>query len=256
VIAVPASSPDYAYISSGTWSLMGIETNGPHVFAATEHANFTNEGGACGTTRLLKNIMGLWLVQECRRAWRRQGHEHSYADLAEMATEASGFGPVVEPDDPAFLAPADMPAAIAAFCIRTGQHVPESLGAFVRCCLESLALKYRWTLERLEEFRGRRIDVIHIVGGGTRNRLLCRLAADATGRQVIAGPVEATAIGNLLLQAVGRGHLASLEEVRTVVRNSFALEHYDPSSDRGHWEDAYMRFLRVKKRAETSVTPN
>jgi len=244
---VPAETPDYAYISSGTWSLMGIETPGPLISEQTLRANFTNEGGACGTIRLLKNVMGLWLVQECRRSWARTEREHSYADLTQMAAQATPFLSLIEPDADSFLAPNDMVAEIRAFCARSGQPQPESVGSTVRCCLESLALKYRWVLERLEEFRGRRIDVIHIVGGGTQNRLLCQLAADATRRHVIAGPVEATAIGNVLMQALGRGHIGSLNQAREVVRRSFAMDTYTPCPDSAPWDEAYARFLRLRE---------
>ncbi len=246
VVTVPASTPDYAYISSGTWSLMGIETLAPLISDETRAVNFTNEGGACGTIRLLKNIMGLWLVQECRRAEARRGHDFSYAQLARMAAEVQPFISLIEPDAPEFLAPADMLVAIAGFCTRTGQPVPDGMGAAVRCCLESLALKYRWTLERLEAFRGHPIEVIHIVGGGTQNQLLCQLAADATGRPVIAGPIEATAIGNVLMQALGRGRIGSLEEAREVVRRSFELDTYTPATSRERWEVAYSRFLGLR----------
>src|SRR5581483_1614964 len=170
VVAVPAATPDYAYISSGTWSLMGIETPEPRISEQPLAANFTNEGGACGTIRLLKNIMGLWLVQECRRSWARQGQEYSYADLAARAAASPPFVSLIEPDDRAFLAPSDMVAEIRAFCARTGQPEPADVGATIRCCLESLALKYRWVLERLEEFRSAHIETIHIVGGGTQNQ--------------------------------------------------------------------------------------
>jgi rhamnulokinase len=243
VVAVPATTPDYAYISSGTWSLMGIETRTPRISEQTLAANFTNEGGACGTIRLLKNIMGLWLVQECRRSWARQGKEYSYGDLTFLAAEAPPFVSLIEPDDPAFLAPTDMIAEIRRFCVRTGQPEPESVGAIVRCCLESLALKYRWTMERLESFRGRRIETIHIVGGGTQSRVLCQMAADATRRTVVAGPVEATAIGNVLMQAMGTGHVGSLEQAREVVRDSFDLDTYASAGDSSAWEAAYSRFL-------------
>ncbi len=246
VVAVPASTPDYAYISSGTWSLMGIETTTPRISDETRAYNFTNEGGACGTIRLLKNIMGLWLVQECRRSEARRGIDHSYPQLTRMAAAADPFGSLIEPDAPEFLAPADMVLAIALFCDKTGQPRPEGVGATIRCCLESLALKYRWALERLEAFRGRRIEVIHIVGGGTQNRLLCQLAADATGRTVIAGPVEATATGNVLMQALGKGHLGSLEQAREVVRRSFPLETYTPAASRDRWDAAYARFLALR----------
>jgi rhamnulokinase len=226
---------------------MGIELKEPRISEATLAANVTNEGGACGTIRLLKNIMGLWLVQSCRRVWARQGADYSYAELAERAAAAPLFGAIIEPDDTAFLAPDDMPAAIADFCVRTGQTPPQDAGATVRCCLESLALKYRWVLEQMESFRGgQRIETIHIVGGGTQNRLLCQLAADATGRTVIAGPVEATAIGNVLMQAMARGHLASLEQAREVVRLSFTPETYLPAADRAAWDAAYTRYLDVR----------
>jgi rhamnulokinase len=248
IVAVPASTPDYSYISSGTWSLMGIETTEPRISDATRAYNFTNEGGACGTIRLLKNIMGLWLVQECRRAEARQGRDYSYAQLSELASQAEPFGPLIEPDSPEFLAPSDMLAAIAEFCRHTGQPTPAGIGATIRCCLESLALKYRWALERLEEFRGKAIDVIHIVGGGTQNKLLCQLAADATGRQVIAGPVEATATGNVLMQALGRGYISSLDQAREIVRQSFPLETYSPTGARDQWEAAYARFVALRDR--------
>ncbi len=241
IVAVPASSSDYAYISSGTWSLMGIETDVPRISPSIQAANFTNEGGAFGTVRFLKNIMGLWLVQECRRSWARQGTEHSYSDLTRMAELAPGFVSLIDPDDPVFLAPTDMVTAIRDFCLRTGQTPPADTGATIRCCLESLALKYRWTLGKLEEFGGRRIETIHIVGGGTQNRLLCQLAANAMNRTVIAGPVEATAIGNVLMQAYGRGRIGSLEQAREIVRRSFTLETYLPQ-ETAAWDTAYERF--------------
>lgn len=248
VVAVPASTPDYAYISSGTWSLMGIETLEPRISDETRGYNFTNEGGACGTIRLLKNIMGLWLVQECRRAWQRRGDDHSYTQLTALAAESAPFAAMIEPDAPEFLAPTDMTEAIASHCAHYGGDAPQSVGATVRCCLESLALKYRWTLERLEAFRGRRIEVIHIVGGGAQNRLLCQFAADATGRTVIAGPIEATAIGNILMQALGRGEIGSLQQARDIVRSSFDMYAYSPGQNRDGWEEAYARFLAHRER--------
>jgi rhamnulokinase len=253
VVAVPASTSEYAYLSSGTWSLMGIETPEPRISAETRNANFTNEGGACETIRLLKNIMGLWLVQECRRSWARQGTEYSYAELTERAAAAPPFVSLIEPDDAAFLAPDDMVAAIRAFCARTQQPEPADVGAVVRCCLESLALKYRWVLEKLEEFRGASITTIHIVGGGTQNRLLCQLAADATRRVVIAGPVEATATGNVLLQAMGRGAIGSLQQAREVVQRSFTLDTYLPGSSADAWEAAYARMLALREATVTAL---
>ena len=241
VVAVPAAGPDYAYISSGTWSLVGIETPAPRISTQTLEANFTNEGGACNTIRLLKNVMGLWLVQECRRSFARHGADHSYATLIALATSAPAFGPLIDPDDDVFLAPDDMVLAIRRFCERSGQTPPASVGSIIRCCLESLALKYRWVVERLEAVQGRGLDTIHIVGGGTQNRLLCQLTADATQRIVIAGPVEATAIGNVLMQAMGTGHIGSLQEARAIVRHSFPLDTYLPARETDRWQAAYQK---------------
>lgn len=192
--------PDWCYLSSGTWSLLGVEVQHPVITAETLRANFTNEGGVAGTTRLLKNIMGLWLVQECRRTWARNGRDFSYEELLSLAEAARPFGALVDPDDPSFLAPGDMPSRLAAYCTKTGQTPPENEGAFARCALESLALKYRWTIERIEKILGTSIRTIHIVGGGSRNTLLCQFTADACGRMVLAGPVEATA-------EIGRAHV-------------------------------------------------
>ena len=246
VAAVPARGDDFAYISSGTWSLMGVETTEPVITPESLTFNFTNEGGVCGTFRLLKNIMGLWLVQECRRTWAGQGREYSYAELTAMAADAPAFGPLVEPDCHDFLAPGDMPARIRAFCARTGQDAPETEGALVRCALESLALKYRWVLEKLQLMTGKVLRVIHVVGGGSQNELLCQLAADATRRPVIAGPVEATAMGNILMQALARGRIGSLAEGREVVRRSCDAAIYEPR-DSGGWDDAYARFLAIRE---------
>jgi rhamnulokinase len=240
-VAGVVGPPDWCYLSSGTWSLLGVEVARPVINAETLRANFTNEGGVAGTTRLLKNIMGLWLVQECRRTWARQGRDHSYDDLLARARSARPFAALVDPDDPSFLAPGDMPARLAAYCIRTGQEPPADEGGFVRCALESLALKYRWTIERLESILGTTIRTIHIVGGGTRNTLLCQFAADACGRPVHAGPIEATAAGNVLLQAMGRGRIGSLEDARAIVARSFPVTVYEPQ-DPAAWTDAVGRF--------------
>lgn len=244
VAAVPAEGREgWAYLSSGTWSLLGVEIPEPIINAQTEAVNFTNEGGVDNTIRLLKNIGGLWLVQECRRAWARRGDERSYDHLTRLAADAPPLAAVVDPDDPALLAPEDMPRAIREVCAASGQTPPEGIGATVRCALDSLALKYRWTLERLEEVTGRPIHTLHIVGGGTQNTLLNQLAADATGRVVKTGPVEATAAGNVLLQAMARGLLGSLDELRAVVRTSFPIETYEPAAgERARWDDAYGRF--------------
>ena len=253
VAAVPARPrssssgdlPDWCYLSSGTWSLLGVEVPHPVINAETMRYNFTNEGGVAGTTRLLKNIMGLWLVQECRRTWARNGRELSYQEIIARAQVAPPFAALVDPDDASFLAPGDMPARLMAYCMRTGQVPPIDEGAIVRCCLESLALKYRWTIERLESILGTTIRTIHIVGGGAKNALLCQFTADACGRLVHAGPVEATAIGNILMQAVGRQKLGSIAELRAVVRHSFPVTVYEPC-DTGIWRDvAAGRFANL-----------
>lgn len=229
VAAVPAApGDDWAYLSSGTWSLLGLETDAPVLSDAAAAANITNEGGAAGTIRLLKNIGGLWLVQECRRAWARLGDERSYDQLTRLAADAPAMAALIDPDHPSLLAPADMPAAIRALCQETGQTPPEGIGATVRCCLDSLGLKYRITLRTLERLTGRKIARLHIVGGGSQNRLLNQIAADATGCTVFAGPVEATAIGNVLLQARSAGLVADLADLRAIVRASFPIETYAP----------------------------
>jgi rhamnulokinase len=237
----PGGESNFAYLSSGTWSLLGAEVSSPVITAQSLAGNFTNEGGVGGRYRLLKNIMGLWLVQECRRTWALAGEQFSYEELTALAGQAPPFTALVEPDDPAFLGHGDMPSRIRAFCQRTGQPIPESMGAVVRCILESLALKYCWVLERLDALLGRRSNVVHIVGGGARNRLLCQFTADATGRPVIAGPAEATAVGNILVQAMARGHLSGLTEAREIVGRSFELQTYHPQRS-ADWGDAGRRF--------------
>jgi len=241
VAAVPAKGKGHAYISSGTWSLMGVESSEPIINEKALSLNFTNEGGVCGTYRFLRNIMGLWLVQECRRTWAQKGTEYSYSELAELAANAEPFKSVIDPDDVSFLHPGDMPARIREFCKKTNQPVPDHVGEVIRCALDSLALKYRWVLEGLESLMGQRIEPIHIVGGGTQNKLLCQLAANVTNRSVIAGPVEATAIGNILIQALALGHIHSLDEGREIVRRSFDVVTYEPRHDE-RVEAAYQRF--------------
>ena len=246
VVAVPAEGENFAYISSGTWSLVGVELPEPVIAPEGMHANFTNEGGFGGRTRFLKNVMGLWLLQECRRTWAREGREYSYEELTRLAEAVPAGGALLDPDDPSFLPPGDMPERIRRFCRETGQSPPEEVGAVVRCVLESLVLKYRWVLERTEEITGRRAEVIHVVGGGVQNALLCQLTADATRRQVLAGPVEATALGNLMVQAYARGYLGSLEEIRAAVRRSpVEVRDYRPASSGDEWEDAYERLRGI-----------
>jgi sugar (pentulose or hexulose) kinase len=244
VVAVPARNEDFAWLSSGTWSIMGAEVLEPSVSPKALEYNFTNEGGVFGTWRLSKNIMGLWIIQECRREWQRQGQELSYDEMTQLAVASDPFLAVINPDDDAFFHPGDMPERIRQYCQKTGQHIPQTKGEVLRVALESLALKYRWVLERTEELSGNRLEPIHIIGGGTKNRLLSQLTADATDRMVVTGPVEATAIGNVLMQAIGLGHLGSLAEAREVVRNSFEVEEYHPGNREG-WDEAYAKLLEL-----------
>jgi len=248
VAAVPASSKrNWAYLSSGTWSLMGVELDKPLINADVQKYNFTNEGGVGGKIRFLKNIAGLWLVQECRRSLAGDGREYSYAELTQKAREVEALESWINPDDAAFVAPNDMPQAISEYCVKTGQTPPQNESTLIRICLESLALKYRWTLEKLEELTGRKLDVLHIVGGGTQNTLLCQLTADCLGRKVIAGPVEATASGNILVQAMARGHVASLEHLRQIVRNSWDVVTYEPQENQqSYWDNAYSKFCDLE----------
>jgi rhamnulokinase len=241
VVAVPAQGGDnWCYISSGTWSLMGLELDSPVINAQTLAANYTNEVGVSGKIRFLKNIAGLWLLQECRKAWMLEGREYSYEHLTRLAAEARPFSAAIDPD--AFLEPGGMPEKIASWCHYKGQAPPATDGEFARAILESLALRYRNVVENLEALTGRKIEVIHIVGGGSRNALLNQFVADCTGRRVVAGPSEATAIGNILVQAMGAGELANLDEARAVVRNSFELTTVDPHPS-VEWEQAYQRYL-------------
>lgn len=228
VAAVPAEGDGWAYISSGTWSLMGVETNDPVINEGSLALNFTNEIGAGGKVRLLKNIAGLWLVQECRRAWAAEGQDYSYEQLAQLAAESEPSDTFIEPD--AFLDPGRMPSRIAGYCRETGQSVPEQPGQMVRVVLQSLARSYRTVARNLEELTGKPIHTIHIVGGGSRNEFLNQMAADITGRTIVAGPAEATAAGNILVQAIGAGQVKDLAEARSVMRRSSSLREYRPRS--------------------------
>jgi rhamnulokinase len=246
VAAVPAEGRDYIYLSSGTWSLMGVELDQAIINPDTLKYNFTNEGGVLGTIRFLKNIMGLWLVQECRRQWERSGEKFSYDDLTALAASAPAFGALVSPTDLRFLPPGGMIERIQGYCKETSQPIPHSKGEIVRCVLESLALEYRWVAEKLEMLVGRRLPTIHIIGGGSRNKLLNQFAANATGCRVIAGPVEATAIGNILMQAVTMGQLGSLSQARALVRRSFDVTTFEPH-DPARWDEQYQRYLTIRK---------
>jgi rhamnulokinase len=231
-----------AYLSSGTWSLLGAEVAQPVITERARELNFTNEGGVCGTTRLLKNISGLWLLQACVRSWTRNGQAASYDDLLSAAADDRlAFSSLFDPDHAAFFHPDDMPSAIAEFCRQTRQTPPPTLAATARSVLESLAFKYRSTLESLEELTGRRYRQVRIVGGGSRNRLLNQFTADATGRTVIAGPVEATALGNIAMQMVATGTVGSLDEARRIIDASTPLERFDPTNT-ARWDKEYDRF--------------
>jgi rhamnulokinase len=232
---------DWAYISSGTWSLMGVEVKQAALSPRALELNMTNEGGVDGTYRLLKNIMGLWLVQRCKRSFDAAGRKHDYAQLVQLAAQASPLRSLVNLNDPRFLFPPDMPKAIQEFCRETKQPLPRTDGELVRCCLESLALKYRQVLASLKELTGNTIEVIHIVGGGSQNKMLNQFTADACQRPVIAGPVEATALGNLLTQIRASGELDSLAEMRDVVRRSSEVKRFEPATAR-HWDEAAARF--------------
>jgi rhamnulokinase len=241
VVAVPTTSHDYAYLSSGTWSLIGLELNAPVINDAAYAANVTNEGGANGTFRFLKNVMGLWIAQQCRATWNAQGQEYSYDDLTRLAQTAEPFRSMIDPDDDAFLPPGDMPTRIREFCQRTGQPVPETPAQVLRTVYESLALKYRLAIDNLTALSGRNVERLHIIGGGTQNKLLCQMTADALGRLVIAGPVEATALGNALVQLIALGEIGSLQQAREVVSRSVVTERYTPKEP-GAWDGAYERF--------------
>ncbi|WP_217594627.1 rhamnulokinase family protein [Cohnella sp. GbtcB17] len=244
VVAVPALDEQFAYLSCGTWSLIGTEVTEPVLTGRARELNFTNEGGAYGTYRLLKNIMGLWIVNESRRAWEREGSVYSFPELVAMAEEAPAFAAFIDPDDDLFLPPGDMPGRIAEYCRRTGQKPPESAGQTMRIILESLALKYRYALERIEELTGVQYGGLHMVGGGIQNTLLCRWTASAIGKPVWAGPAEGSAIGNLAVQWIASGELADLRDARRVIRDSFDVATYAPE-DALTWADAYGKFLRT-----------
>lgn len=245
VVAVPALGRDWAFLSSGTWSLLGAELDRPLATPLARSLNFTNEAGYGGTTRLLKNIVGLFVLQECRRQWKEQGSVYSYDDLAELAGAADPLASLIDPADPLFSQPGGMADKVKSYCRDHGQPVPREPGQVARCVLESLALQYRHTLAELESLTGRRFSTLHIVGGGSRNALLNQFAADATGREVWAGPAEATAAGNVLVQGMALGRVAGLEAARKLVRNSFELHPYRPQTGQS-WDAAYKVFLGFK----------
>ncbi len=245
VLAVPADSfaqdnVDWCYISCGTWSLLGAELARPVLSQTCQRYNFTNEGGVNGSVRLLKNIAGLWILQQCREHWKREGHQWGWEQLITLAMQVPPMQSIIDTDAEPFVAASNMPGAIAEFCRHTGQKVPQSEGEIVRCTLQSLALRYRLTLGFLEEVVGHHFNTIHMVGGGVQNRLLCQMTADACGRLIVAGPVEATAIGNVMMQAIGSGRLGSVSEARQLVRSARDIAHYEPR-DSGRWDEGLER---------------
>ncbi|HTG45639.1 MAG TPA: rhamnulokinase family protein [Verrucomicrobiae bacterium] len=241
VAGIPAVGSDWAYLSSGTWSLMGVELTEPVMNEAARELNFTNEIGYGGSIRFLKNISGLWLIQECRRQWSREGREFDYSTLTQLAQEAPPFICLINPAAPEFLSPVNMPAQFAEFCGRSGQASPSSAGEVVRCALESLALLYRRTLRQLERLTGRRVECLHVVGGGSNNDLLNQMTANAVQLPVLAGPAEATAAGNVLLQGLALGHIASLERARGILKDSMVTRRFEPR-DAEEWNRASARF--------------
>lgn len=252
VAAVPANDETgWAYLSSGTWSLMGVELQHPCIDEAAQKANYTNEGGVGNTIRFLKNIMGLWIIQECRNQWIREGSKYSFAELADMARNAEPFYAIINPNDSLFEAPGDMPARIRQFCQQTGQKVPETPAQIVRIALESLALKYRQTWKELETLTKTRLSILHLVGGGCQNVLLNEFTCNAIQATVVTGPVEATAFGNILGQGIATGTIDGLNAARAIVRRSTPTDRYEPT-DAAAWEEAYAKYLKVCEKS-TSI---
>ena len=246
VLAVPAKSEKFIWISSGTWSIMGTETKDPVISEKSKEYNFTNEGGYGDTIRFSKNITGLWVEQESKRQWEREGEKISFAELAEMAAEAEPLRCFIDTDDARFATPGNIPKRIADYCRETGQFVPQTKGEIVRCILESLAMRYRYTVECIDEMCGEKIPAINIVGGGTKEEQLSQFAATACGRPVYAGPVEATAIGNIAAQAIALGAIKDMWEAREIIANSFEIKEYQPEADKkAAWDEAYGRFLKL-----------
>ena len=247
VVGTPLADPDGLYISSGTWSLVGVEVPDPVISEQTQARNITNEGGYAGTIRLLRNVAGLWLLQACRRVWSNEGRTYSYPELVAMAADAKGLASIVNPDAPEFLDGRDAPARIQSYCAATGSDVPQTPGEIVRCALDSLALSYRAVVDDLAHVTGHAVPSVNIVGGGSNNALLSQLTADATGLPVQCGPVEATALGNAATQLVALGELADLTDIRRVIAGTTDMTTYAPAPD-GQWDDAYQHFTGLLAR--------
>ena len=241
-----AKEEKYAYISSGTWSLLGVELFQPIINDKSFNYNFTNEGGFGGSITFLKNIMGLWILQECRRYWEKEGNYYDYPTLTEIAINSQPFYSFIDVNDGAFLFPGNMPEKIKEYCKKTGQKIPEEIGQIVRVILESLALEYRYNIENLEQIIEEKIDVVHIVGGGSQNKLLSQFSASSMKKIVITGPSEATGIGNLLVQAIGDNEISDISQLREIVRNSFPLIVFQPK-DTSNWEESYEKYKKLKE---------
>ncbi|MBP2240262.1 rhamnulokinase [Cytobacillus eiseniae] len=245
--ALPITSDSTAFMSCGTWILMGIQVKEPVISREALKWGFTNEGTADGETRLLKNSMGLWLIQQCRSIWSKEGNRITYEEELHSINHSTAFKCLIDPDDPAFFNPSNMVNQLSEYCRQTEQQQPESIGDFLRCILESLSLKYRWVLEKLEQLTSKKIELIHMGGGGIQNDLLCQFTANATNRTVIAGPIEASSIGNALSQWIALGEIKDLKEGREIVANSFPLKIYEPQNQM-EWQEAYERFIKLVKR--------
>lgn len=246
VAAVPAENENFAYLSSGTWSLMGIEVKDPIINEESFKMNFTNEGGVEGTTRFLKNITGMWLLEQSRKEWELQGREYSYPEIVALSNSVEGFNSLIDPDHSSFANPECMTEAIASFCQRTNQKVPVTDAEFIRCIFDSLALKYKYVLDSLQKVAPFRIEKLHVIGGGSQNKLLNQMTADSIGIPVVAGPSEATAIGNVMMQAKGIGIIKSLAEMRTLIRESVEIEVFEPQKSQ-LWRQEYDRFITYIK---------
>lgn len=244
ISATPTSDDDFAFISCGTWSLFGTEVKEPIINEASKKLNVTNEGGYDYSTAFLKNICGLWLIQESRRQWIREGNEYSYADLEEKALASEPFKCFIDPDAPEFAPMGNLPQRVKDYCKKTGQHVPETVGEIMRCIYESLALKYRLTLEGIEECTGKKYNKLHVMGGGTKDKLLLKMTADSCNIPVYGGPIEATALGNVAIQLMSAGDIKDIKEARKIIADGENLKLYEPS-DRDGWEDAFERFKAV-----------
>jgi rhamnulokinase len=241
--AVPAETDDFIFLSCGTWSLFGTELDMPIINKCSYDYNITNEGGCGGKTSFLKNIIGLWLIQESRRQWIREGKEYSFGQLETMAKAATPFSSFIDPDAPEFVPAGDVPERIRQYCLRTGQPIPDGIGGIVRCIDESLAMKYRSALDEIRDCTGKSYQAIHLVGGGAQSALLCQMTANACGMPVIAGPIETTVYGNLAMQLLAAGEVSDLKEIRSMIRNSEPIKIYEPQ-DVEQWNEAYEKYLK------------